>query len=126
MLGQGELREAVVSMQGVTYNPWHPLQTVSQGRVECMWVRRTRCLAQAKAEGDGEQNGVEEKPCNVTATHVNMHACAQDETILAQAELKEAVGRVGSDVDDTRARVSEVTRAYAPLWSPRCRLLRDV
>ncbi|KAK9840804.1 hypothetical protein WJX81_005840 [Elliptochloris bilobata] len=32
----------------------------------------------------------------------------QDATILAQEELKEAVGRVGSDVDDTRARVSEV------------------
>ncbi len=32
---------------------------------------------------------------------------AQDETIEAQAELKDAVGRVGSDVDDTRARVSE-------------------
>ena len=31
----------------------------------------------------------------------------QDETIQAQEELKEAVGRVGSDVDNTLARVSE-------------------
>ena len=91
-----------------------------------MRVRRTRCMAQAEAGGDGEQNGAEQKPCNVTATLVDMHACAQDETILAQVELKEAVGRVGSDVDDTRARVSEVMRAYALLWSLRCRLLRDV
>ena len=34
---------------------------------------------------------------------------AQDETILAQCELKEAVGRVGSDVDNTLARVSEAS-----------------
>ncbi len=43
---------------------------------------------------------------------------AQDETIEAQAELKDAVGRVGSDVDDTRARVSEA--------GPGCQGLRAV
>ena len=43
-----------------------------------------------------------------------MGACVQDETIQAQEELKEAVGRVGSDVDNTLARVSEARACNCP------------